>query len=124
MGRGSSAACLDCKQVFDFGYGSYTTWLDSGETVAEYEANAAKHPELAGYTKNQAWRAFLVAHEGHRFIQFFEDWATVREIDGRTVLVNDIEEPEKEIADLTGFEWISEEQVNAAIAAAAALPPK
>lgn len=113
MGRGSQAACPDCKQAFDFGYGSYTTWRDSGTTVAEYDANVARLRErpdgledrAGDLAKNKAFRAFLVGHEGHRFVRWFEDFASEVEREGRTLVVEDVTDDERIIADITGFRW-------------------
>jgi hypothetical protein len=114
MGRGSRAACLDCKQAFDFGYGSYTTWRDYGDTVAEYDANIERSrslkrpvdlPDCAGdLAKNKAYRAFLVLHEGHQFVKWFEDFASEVEKDGRELVTADFDD-DRVIADITGFEF-------------------
>lgn len=106
MGRDSNAACLDCRQAFDFGYGPGATWLDRAKTVAEYDALATKdnggQGTLGQLGKNKAWRAFLVLHEGHHFEQWNDCGAGLERAGDRLIAADVMG---GEVADVTGFAW-------------------
>jgi len=74
MGRDSKSYCEDCKVAQWNGYGSSTTWLDSEETVADFDRDVAKDPRLGELNKNKNVRAFLVAHAGHKIGFTSSDW--------------------------------------------------
>lgn len=101
MGRDSVAACIDCKVVYQLGYGSASTWLDFCKTVAEYDAQ----PAGQALSKNKAWRAFLVEHETHKWESWSSDWCSSAYRDGRSLVVYDHGD-EEVVADITGFRRI------------------
>lgn len=62
------------------GYGSYGTWIYA-ESVAEYDAAPEEYKNLQ---KNINLRQCLVEHDGHDFVIWSNDWASV--FDGALVI--------------------------------------
>ena len=78
MGRDGHIACLDCKIDYDLGYGSCLGWLDTCESVEDFNKWAEKKDLKVGVNmakRNENVLQVLTEHAGHNIMHWSGDWA-------------------------------------------------
>ena len=103
MGCDRQFTCVTCRQTYNLGYGSYTSWVDgtdSLKTYADFESLDSPHKTLL---KNQNFGRCLQIHEGHDWLTWSYDYCS--EENGDLYITAGYGHEELFIADLGTFQF-------------------